>query len=58
VTDFDVDSFKTGLSPETLRRSNLGSLVEGQKVNVERAVAGEVRFGGHFVQVGMARVGI
>ncbi|KAK9470215.1 uncharacterized protein V1510DRAFT_423731 [Dipodascopsis tothii] len=50
ITQFDSTSFKVGVAPETLRRTNLGELVPGKKVNLERAVAGHVRFGGHFVQ--------
>ncbi|KAL7275854.1 Riboflavin synthase alpha chain [Rhizina undulata] len=50
VTEFDADSFKVGIAPETLRRTNLGELGVGGKVNLERAVGGNVRFGGHFVQ--------
>ena len=50
VTEFDRDSFKVGVSPETLRRTNLGSLKEGQHVNLERAVSASTRMGGHFVQ--------
>lgn len=50
VTEFDKDSFKVGIAPETLRRSNLGQIKAGDYVNCERAVAGHVRFGGHFVQ--------
>ena len=36
--------------PETLRRTALGSLVEGSPVNLERAMAAGSRFGGHIVQ--------
>lgn len=50
VTDFDVDSFKVGISQETLKRTNLGSLKSNDKVNLERAMSSEVRFGGHMVQ--------
>jgi riboflavin synthase len=50
VTEFSKDSFKVGIIPETLRRTNLGELKPGDKVNVERAVGGDVRFGGHYVQ--------
>lgn len=50
VTEFDKTTFKVGIAPETLRRTNLGDLVKGQHINLERAVAGHVRFGGHFVQ--------
>ncbi|KAF8541886.1 riboflavin synthase alpha chain [Trichophaea hybrida] len=50
VTEFTKDIFKVGVAPETLRRTNLGDLKVGMGVNLERAVAGHVRFGGHFVQ--------
>jgi riboflavin synthase len=50
VTEFDKDSFKVGVAPETLRRTNLGSLKEGGRVNLERAVSASTRMGGHFVQ--------
>jgi riboflavin synthase len=52
VTDLppSKDSFKVGVAPETLRRTNLGSLKEGGRVNLERAVLGSTRMGGHFVQ--------
>lgn len=50
VTEFDKTSFKVGVAPETLRRTNLGSLKEGSKVNLERAVSASTRMGGHFVQ--------
>lgn len=50
VTEFCQDCFKVGISPETLRKTNLGSLKESDKVNLERAIKGDVRFGGHMVQ--------
>lgn len=50
VTSFDKDSFKIGVAPETLKKTNLGELKVGDKVNCERAMKGEKRFGGHFVQ--------
>jgi riboflavin synthase len=50
VTAFDKDWFKVGVAPETLRRTNLGSLQKDSKVNLERAVSSETRMGGHFVQ--------
>jgi riboflavin synthase len=50
VTHFDTDSFKVGISQETLKRTNLGLLRQGDKVNLERAISGDVRFGGHMVQ--------
>ncbi|KAF2712247.1 riboflavin synthase alpha chain [Pleomassaria siparia CBS 279.74] len=50
VTEFDKSTFKVGVAPETLRRTNLGSLVKGSHVNLERAVSASTRMGGHFVQ--------
>ncbi|KAL6718786.1 Riboflavin synthase alpha chain [Lecanora helva] len=50
VTSFTPAEFKVGVSPETLRRTNLGDLVKGSKVNLERAVSATTRMGGHFVQ--------
>ena len=50
VTEFTKSSFKIGCAPETLRRTNLGSLKEGSNVNLERAVSANTRMGGHFVQ--------
>ena len=40
-------AFQAG--PETLARTNLGQLVEGSPVNLERALALGDRLGGHFV---------
>lgn len=50
MTAFDKTWFKVGVAPETLRRTNLGSLQQGSGVNLERAVSAETRMGGHFVQ--------
>ncbi|TVY16106.1 Riboflavin synthase [Lachnellula arida] len=50
VTSFDKSSFKVGVAPETLRRTNLGSLKQHSRVNLERAVLATTRMGGHFVQ--------
>ncbi|EKG20101.1 Lumazine-binding protein [Macrophomina phaseolina MS6] len=50
VTEFTKSSFKVGVAPETLRRTNLGSLNQGSNVNLERAVSASTRMGGHFVQ--------
>ncbi|KAJ6024890.1 hypothetical protein N7540_005687 [Penicillium herquei] len=50
VTAFDKTWFKVGVAPETLRRTNLGSLLKDSKVNLERAVSADTRMGGHFVQ--------
>ncbi|KAG8968197.1 Riboflavin synthase alpha chain [Tulasnella sp. 419] len=52
VTEFDSQAgwFKVGVAPETLQRTDLGERKVGDQVNLERAVAAHVRFGGHFVQ--------
>lgn len=50
ITEFDSHSFKVGVAPETLRRTNLGSLQTRSRVNLERAVSATTRMGGHFVQ--------
>ncbi|TAK35666.1 MAG: riboflavin synthase [Chloroflexota bacterium] len=42
--------FAVGLMEETLRRSNLGELRPGDRVNLERAMALGGRMGGHLVQ--------
>ena len=50
VTAMNGSSFTVDVMPETLRRTNIGTLVPGMKVNLERAMAANGRFGGHFVQ--------
>lgn len=49
VTKMSDSGFFADVMPETLRRSNLGSLKRGDKVNLERAMAADGRFGGHIV---------
>jgi riboflavin synthase len=50
VTDFDRSSFSVKVMPETLRRTNLGRLVAGNRVNLERALPLGGRLGGHLVE--------
>eukprot|EP00045_Choanoeca_perplexa_P002439 m.24505 g.24505 ORF g.24505 m.24505 type:complete len:439 (-) comp11521_c0_seq1:64-1380(-) len=50
VVRFDGASFDVNLAAETLRRTNLGSLREGDGVNLERAMAANARNSGHMVQ--------
>jgi riboflavin synthase len=50
VTTLTGDKFTVGLSPETLRRTNLGALRPGDGVNLERSLTMSGRVGGHFVQ--------
>lgn len=44
------DSFSADLAPETLRRSNLGDLRAGSRVNLERPMSPGGRLSGHIVQ--------
>ncbi len=46
----DTGRMEVFVSRETLARSNLGDLVVGSKVNLERAVTLETRLSGHLVQ--------
>ena len=50
VTEFGEDWFRVGLAPETLRRTDLGDLAGGMRVNLERSVLPTTRMGGHYVQ--------
>ena len=50
VTEMDGNSFSAGVVPETVRRTNLGDLDNGNEVNLERSVQPQSRLGGHFVQ--------
>jgi riboflavin synthase len=50
VTRFDASSFLVDIMYETLRRSNLGLLKVGDKVNLERPLSLGGRLGGHLVQ--------
>lgn len=49
VTHIKSGSFVADVMAETLRKTNLGSLPMGAKVNLERAMAANGRFGGHIV---------
>ncbi|MBP3762067.1 MAG: riboflavin synthase [Ruminococcus sp.] len=49
VTRHDGNIFQADVMNETLNRSSLGSLRNGSKVNLERAMSAEGRFGGHIV---------
>jgi len=50
VTNFDPKSFSVKVMPETLRRTNLGRLTSGDRVNLERALPLGGRLGGHLVE--------
>ena len=51
-------TFVADVMPETLRRSALSDLVEGDAVNLERALAVGGRYGGHVVQGHVDGVGV
>jgi riboflavin synthase len=50
VAEILPDALRFDLLGETLARTNLGDLVPGSRVNLERALAANARLGGHFVQ--------
>ncbi len=49
VTGFSAGSFTVDVMYETLRKTNLGRLQAGSRVNLERALAMGDRLGGHLV---------
>lgn len=49
VTSVCGDCFTADVMNESLRRSSLGDLKPGSRVNLERAMAANGRFGGHIV---------
>lgn len=50
ITGFNAIAFSVDIMPETLRRTNLGLLSAGDRVNLERPLALGGRLGGHLVQ--------
>jgi len=50
VTELGDSWFRVDTMPETLRRTDLGSLQLGAKVNLERSLAANGRISGHVVQ--------
>src|SRR5262245_417331 len=49
VVAHDADTFAFEVSPETLRRTDLGELKAGDRVNLERSLRMGDRLGGHLV---------
>lgn len=49
VTTFTNSSFTTDVMPETVDATTIHNLKIGEKVNLERAMSANGRFGGHFV---------
>lgn len=58
VTDFSAASFTADVMAETLARTSLIGLKQGSKVNLERAMAANGRFGGHIVTGHIDGVGV
>lgn len=57
VTGFSEQTYKVTAVAETLSRTNLNKLREGDKVNLERCVPATGRFDGHFVQGHVDQIG-
>lgn len=49
VTSMDAHGYTADVMAETLDRSSLGALKRGSRVNLERAMPADGRFGGHIV---------
>lgn len=49
AVEISADRFRADLAPETLKRTNLGGLVIGSHVNLERPLRADGRLDGHFV---------
>jgi riboflavin synthase len=50
VVEHDAETCRFQAGPETLRRTNLGELAPGDRVNLERSLRLGDRLGGHIVQ--------
>lgn len=57
VVSRDGGTVAADVGPETLRVTTLGSLRPGSRVNLERSMRADSRFGGHFVQGHVDAVG-
>lgn len=49
VTEFSTSSFTSDVMHETINRTSLKNIKQGTKVNLERAMLANNRFGGHIV---------
>jgi riboflavin synthase len=49
AVELSTEGFSADLAPETLKRTNLGDLVPGAPVNLERPLRANSRLDGHFV---------
>jgi riboflavin synthase len=50
VTSRDAGGWEADIGPETARVTTVGALQPGQRVNLERSMRADSRFGGHLVQ--------
>lgn len=57
VTRFEKDNFTVQSVEETLKKTNLGNLTPGDKVNLERSLTLNKKLGGHFVMGHVDAVG-
>jgi riboflavin synthase len=58
VTSLSSDSFSADAMPETVRRTTLGRLRPGARLNLERSLTPVSRIGGHFVTGHVDAVGV
>jgi len=58
VIEHTPDTFLVQAGPETLKRTNLGELRDGERVNLERSLRLSDRLGGHIVQGHVDGVGV
>lgn len=58
VSSFSKDLFVVDVIPETFRSTTLSELKSNSRVNLERAMAANGRFGGHFVSGHIDGVGV
>lgn len=58
VTEYSQDKFTADVMPETFMHTSLKTLRKGDHLNLERAMAANGRFGGHFVSGHVDEVGL
>jgi len=58
VTSCDRETFVADVMSETINRSSIGNMKSGARVNLERAMPANGRFGGHFVSGHTDGVGV
>lgn len=58
VSSFTKDTFVVDVIPETFKSTTLSNLSSNSRVNLERAMAANGRFGGHFVNGHVDGIGV